>query len=218
MGQGAPDFVRPGSQADLALSSPLQEGGLGRKAGREFEMFGKAKGVQGRQAELLQAARQDGRKMVSVSNPKTNSISGRMSGGNIKGATIVTKDGGANIAFRDSNHALANKGDFQNRVQNLSPERQRQLAEMKQKRMQPQSAPNPPAPTTSTPKPNPNSTPKTLVNNTTKTTTNNVAKSGTKLGTGGKAALIGTGILAAGALIALSAITIAKKHNKFYRV
>lgn len=41
-----------------------------------------------------------------------------------------------------------------------------------------------------------------VINKPATTTANNVAKSGAKLGTGGKAALIGTGILAAGALIA----------------
>jgi ElaB/YqjD/DUF883 family membrane-anchored ribosome-binding protein len=200
-------------QLQEAYNTPIG----GRGAGKGYA-YGQASGPNGtrtvaeRQSDLLK----EGRHTRTVSAVNSKGRAGvAVAGSNARGTVLSRPDGtivGTEISLRSANDSLANKGDMTDRMRNLSEKRQRELAERRKARIQPNqpqpAAPvNPPAPASA---PKLQSSPSATPNKVGQNGKNFISKNwgrvkrlygGTsKFGKTGQVAAIGTTALAAGAL------------------
>lgn len=150
--------ITPEGQQQLqeAYNTPI--GGKG--AGKGGYTYGQASGPNGtrtlaeRQSELLSEARSG--KAVSSSNMTQNRGGMRAAGVNERNTFVNNGKGGvSNVALRDSENSLANKGNMTDRTRNLSEKRQRELAERRNQRAQAKQPTQQPKPVQPTQQPKP---------------------------------------------------------------
>lgn len=195
-------IITPEGQAKLneAINTSVGSG-----VGKQGYQYGQASGPNGtrtlaeRQAELLSEARSNNKPVAGI-NKTTGKWTGKSVIGNSRNTVVYNSNGATNVAIRDAENTLANKGSRAQRIQNLSPERQRELARRRADRKitTPTSSSTPKlTPTSPTPAP----TPKTPTTNLTQNASGKSKSLLSGMSKGTKAALIGTAVLGTGAAI-----------------
>lgn len=203
--------ITPEGQAKLneAINTSVGSG-----VGKQGYQYGQASGPNGtrtlaeRQAELLSEARSSNKPTPGI-NKTTGKWTGKSVTGNSRNTVVYNSGGATNVAIRDAENTLANKGSWAQRVQNLSPERQRELAQRRAARNT--TIPTPP-PVTPKPTPAPKlQTPLKPINLTQSTMQ---PKPGIipNRGSGALGAALGLGALGLGAGAAIYGLS--KKKNK----